>query len=420
MASSRPIPKEKGFDHTLALLEEGYQFIPERRSELQSDIFQTRILGQKAICIAGEEAAALFYDEQLFTRKGAAPKHVQKTLFGENAIQTLDGEEHKQRKRMFLSMMTPGRLDELVSITRRKWQEKVPEWEQRDEIVLLHEAEEIMCRIACEWAGVPVTESEVKQRAIDFGLMIDTFAAVGSRYREGKRARARSEKWIEKIMKQIRAKKLHPPENTAAYIIAWHRELNGKLLSDRMAAIELINILRPIVAIGRFVTFGALALHDYPEAREKVKEDEKNYSQMFVQEVRRFYPFGPFTGARVREDFEWRGYPFKKGTLVILDIYGTNHHPDLWENPDAFQPERFEDWKESPFSFIPQGGGDHYMGHRCAGEWVTVLVMKESLEFLTRDIAYEVPEQDLTYDMGRIPAVPASRFVMNNVRAASR
>ncbi|MED0666968.1 cytochrome P450 [Bacillus badius] len=420
MASSRPIPKEKGLDHTLALLEEGYQFIPERRSELQSDIFQTRILGQKAICIAGEEAAALFYDEQLFTRKGAAPKHVQKNLFGENAIQTLDGEEHKQRKRMFLSMMTPGRLDELVSITRRKWQEKVPEWEQRDEIVLLHEAEEIMCRIACEWAGVPVTESEVKQRAIDFGLMIDTFAAVGSRYREGKRARARSEKWIEKIMKQIRAKKLHPPENTAAYIIAWHRELNGKLLSDRMAAIELINILRPIVAIGRFVTFGALALHDYPEAREKVKEDEKNYSQMFVQEVRRFYPFGPFTGARVREDFEWRGYPFKKGTLVILDIYGTNHHPDLWENPDAFQPERFEDWKESPFSFIPQGGGDHYMGHRCAGEWVTVLVMKESLEFLTRDIAYEVPEQDLTYDMGRIPAVPASRFVMNNVRAASR
>ncbi|GLY10842.1 cytochrome P450 [Pseudobacillus badius] len=420
MASSRPIPKEKGFDHTLALLEEGYQFIPERRSELQSDIFQTRILGQKAICIAGEEAAALFYDEQLFTRKGAAPKHVQKTLFGENAIQTLDGEEHKQRKRMFLSMMTPGRLDELASITRRQWQEKVPEWEQRDEIVLLHEAEEIMCRIACEWAGVPVTEPEVKQRAIDFGLMIDTFAAVGSRYREGKRARTRSEKWIEKIIRQIRAKKLHPPENTAAYIIAWHRELNGKLLSDRMAAIELINILRPIVAIGRFVTFGALALHDYPKAREKVKEDEKNYSQMFVQEVRRFYPFGPFTGARVREDFEWRGYPFKKGTLVILDIYGTNHHPDLWENPDAFQPERFEDWKESPFSFIPQGGGDHYMGHRCAGEWVTVLVMKESLEFLTRDIAYEVPEQDLTYDMGRIPAVPASRFVMNNVRAASR
>ena len=416
MASSRSIPKEKGLDHTLALLEEGYNFIPERRSELQSDIFQTRVLGQKAICIAGEEAAAVFYDEKLFTRKGAAPKRVQKTLFGENAIQTLDGEEHKQRKRMFLSMMTPGRLDDLARITREQWRAKAPEWERRDETVLFHEAEEIMCRIACLWAGVPITEVEVKQRAVDFGTMIDTFAAVGGRYREGKQARARSEKWIEKIIKQIRAKKLNPPENTAAYIIAWHRGLNGKLLDDQMAAIELINILRPIVAIGRFVTFGALALHNYPEVRGKVKENEGNYSYMFVQEVRRFYPFGPFTGARVREDFKWQGYKFKKGTLVLLDIYGTNHHPDLWDQPEEFKPERFKGWKESPFSFIPQGGGDHYMGHRCAGEWATVLIMKESLEFLTKRMTYDVPDQDLTYDMGRIPALPRSRFIMKNVR----
>ncbi|WP_065410688.1 cytochrome P450 [Pseudobacillus wudalianchiensis] len=416
MTSGRSIPKEKGLDHTLALLKEGYNFIPERRSELQSDIFQTRILGQKAICIAGEEAASVFYDENLFTRKGAAPKRVQKTLFGENAIQTLDGEEHKQRKRMFLSMMTPGRLDELAKITREQWRAKIPEWEQRDEIVLFHEAEEIMCRIACQWAGVPITEVEVKQRAIDFGTMIDTFASVGERYREGKKARSRSEEWIEKIIKQIRAKKLHPLENTAAYIIAWHRDLKGKLLDDRMAAIELINILRPIVAIGRFVTFGALALRDYPEEREKVKDDQGGYSQLFVQEVRRFYPFGPFTGARVREDFTWRDYEFKKGTLVLLDIYGTNHHPDLWEHPEEFRPERFKDWKESPFSFIPQGGGDHYMGHRCAGEWVTVLVMKESLEFLTKEITYDVPTQDLTYEMGRIPALPNSRFIIKNIQ----
>ncbi|MEK4030632.1 MULTISPECIES: cytochrome P450 [Bacillaceae] len=416
MASSRSIPKEKGLDHTLALLAEGYEFIPERRSELQSDIFQTRILGQKAICIAGEEAAAVFYDENLFTRKGAAPKRVQKTLFGEKAIQTMDGEEHKQRKRMFLSMMTPKRLDDLANITKQQWQAKAPEWKQRGEIVLFHEAEEVMCRIACEWAGVPITEVEVKQRAADFGIMIDTFAAVGGRYREGKQARARSEKWIEKVIKQIRSKKLQPPEHTAAYIIAWHRDLNGKMLDDRMAAIELINILRPIVAIGRFVTFGALALHDYPEVREKVKADKDNYSHLFVQEVRRFYPFGPFVGARVREDFKWKDYEFKKGTLVLLDIYGTNHHPDLWDHPEEFRPERFAEWKESPFSFIPQGGGDHYMGHRCAGEWVTVLVMKESLKFLTKNVAYDVPEQDLTYDMSRIPSLPESRFIIKNVQ----
>ena len=44
--------------------------------------------------------------------------------------------------------------------------------------------------------------------------------------------------------------------------------------------------------------------------------------------------------------------------------------------PDVFSPDRFADWEGSPFGFIPQGGGDYLMGHRCAGEWVTVEVMK--------------------------------------------
>ncbi|MBV0910743.1 cytochrome P450, partial [Planococcus sp. CP5-4_UN] len=50
---------------------------------------------------------------------------------------------------------------------------------------------------------------------------------------------------------------------------------------------------------------------------------------------------------------------FKKDMRVILDLYGTNHHPDSWDNADEFIPERFSTWDGSPFSFIPQGGGDH-------------------------------------------------------------
>jgi fatty-acid peroxygenase len=246
--------------------------------------------------------------------------------------------------------------------------------------------------------------------------MVDGFGAVGPRYQRGKDSRKSSEEWVTGIIKNIRSGKLEPLEFTPAFIIAWHRDINGKLFDDHMAAIELINILRPIVAIGRFITFGALALHDFPEVKQKLLGDKGRYSLMFVQEVRRYYPFGPFTGARVRKDFEWKGYRFTKGTLVLLDIYGTNRHPDLWDSPDEFRPERFEDWNESPFNFIPQGGGDYHMGHRCAGEWITVKIMKESLEYLTKKISYEVPEQDLSYSMERIPSIPKSRFVMSNIQ----
>src|SRR5699024_11251295 len=65
----------------------------------------------------------------------------------------------------------------------------------------------------------------------------------------------------------------------------------------------------------------------------------------------RYYPFFPMVIAQVKNDFLWKGHDFKKDTHVLLDLYGTNHHPDLWENPDHFQSQRFSNWDESPFSF---------------------------------------------------------------------
>jgi fatty-acid peroxygenase len=137
----------------------------------------------------------------------------------------------------------------------------------------------------------------------------------------------------------------------------------------------------------------------------------------FVQGVRRFYPFFPFAPARARKDFTWNGYAFDKGVLTILDLYGTNHHPDLWDQPELFKPDRFDDWNGSPFNFIPQGGGDHHTGHRCAGEWITLEIMKESLDFLANKMSYEVPVQDVSFSFHNMPSLPHSRIVIRNVKA---
>ncbi|MBS7695273.1 cytochrome P450, partial [Vibrio cholerae] len=93
------------------------------------------------------------------------------------------------------------------------------------------------------------------------------------------------------------------------------------ILDMEMVAIELINGLRPIVAIATFITFSALAFHEYKEQREKLRTADDRHFDMFVHEVRRYYPFGPFLGARVRTNFMWKNQEFKEGTLVLLDIY---------------------------------------------------------------------------------------------------
>jgi len=138
--------------------------------------------------------------------------------------------------------------------------------------------------------------------------------------------------------------------------------------------------------------------------------------EMFVQEVRRYYPFTPFLGAITRKNFMWKGYNFKKGTLVILDVYGINHDARIWENPYKFSPERFSEKREHLFDFIPQGGGDPSKGHRCPGEGITIDLMKVSLDFLVNKLEFKIPAQKLRYSLVKIPSLPESGFIMRNIK----
>lgn len=416
MSNTGKMPQEDGVDHSLSLIREGYMYILNKRRSFNSDIFETRLLGKKAICMGGKEAAELFYDPEKFKRKDAAPNRAIQTLFGKNGVQALDGEAHKRRKEMFMSIMSPDELKRLTDITKKQWELAAKKWVGKDKVILYEETKEIMCRTACEWAGVPVQESEIKNLTSYFGAMFESPGAIGPKHWLGRNARNNAEKWMEELIEKVRQGTVNPPENTALSRFSFHRELDGNLLDIKIASVEVINIIRPIVAIAIFINFIALAVQHYPEERKKLQTGDEKYAEMFIQEVRRFYPFFPFVVALVKEDFTWNGYQFEEGTLTLLDLYGTNHDPKIWDNPDVFNPARFSNWQDSPFGFIPQGGGDYFMGHRCAGEWVTIEVMKVSLNFLVNQITYELPEQDLSYSMVKIPSIPQSKIVIENVK----
>ncbi len=219
--------------------------------------------------------------------------------------------------------------------------------------------------------------------------------------------------WAGSLIEGVREGKLEVKEGTPLYTIAFHYDLEGKLLDTHTAAVELNNVLRPIVAIAVFITFEGLALYEHPQYRTHLTTDLER--EIFAQEVRRYYPFGPFLGAKARKDFRWRECDFKEGQLVILDLYGTNHDADIWETPDQFQPERFRKWNGSLYNFIPQGGGDAATGHRCPGEGITIEIMKATLDFLANKIEYEVPEQDMSFSLVKMPTLPASGFIMDHI-----
>lgn len=413
---TKSIPKEMCLDHTFKLLCEGYLFIPNRIRKYKTELFETRLMGKKVVCMSGKKAAELFYDQNLFTRKNVIPKRIQESLFGKNAIQTLVGAAHMHRKLLFMSLLEPDKIEEIVSISNRLWESSAKQMEKKSQVVLYDEASKIFFQTACRWAGVPLQKEELKQKAKDMCAMVDAFGAVGPRHWKGRCARNRAEGWAQEIIYEVRSGRLTAKYNSPLYRIAWHKELNGNLLDSKVAAVELINILRPITAIATYVTFAALALHTYPHLKSNGQQKNEAYREMFAQEVRRFYPFGPFLGAKVKKCFRWHGHFFQKDDLVFLDIYGTNHDPEIWDNPLSFIPERFENRNENPFDFIPQGGGDCKTGTRCPGERLTLELMKQSLDFLMNKIEYKVPLQDVSYSLRRIPTLPRSKIILTNVR----
>ncbi len=410
------VPSENAFKSAKAFLRDGYQYVQNGTERHHSDVFQVHLLGIKATCIHGKEAARIFYDQDKFIRKGAIPKRIQKTLLGENGIHTMDDASHRHRKDMFLSIMTQEQqIQKLMDLMARYWQAYIGKWEKMPKTVLFYEVQEILCLAACAWAGIPLKPTEVRERARDYWAMVDAFGAAGPRHWRGRWARRKTEHWIRGIMLQVRKGKLQVATETPAYQIAWHRGLDGKLLDVKMAAIELINSTRPIVAIATYITFAALALHQHPVLSQKIRTRGDAYAEMFVHEVRRYYPFAPFLGARVKSDFDWRGHHFKKGRLVLLDVYGTLHDEQLWQNAAVFDPERFRNRNEDHYQFIPQGGG-HSTGHRCPGERITIEGTKLALHFLVNCMDYNVPEQDLSFHLNRLPTYPKSGFIINGVK----
>src|SRR5215207_5295514 len=102
------LPRDPHLDSTPALLHQPYDYISARAQELGSDVFETRLMMRKTICMTGREAAQLFYDPLRFQRKHAAPLRLQQSLLGTRGVQTTDGHVHAHRKRMFLELMTPA------------------------------------------------------------------------------------------------------------------------------------------------------------------------------------------------------------------------------------------------------------------------------------------------------------------------
>jgi fatty-acid peroxygenase len=408
------IPRLDHLDSTWAFYRHPYTFISDHTSK--TDMVETRLLLQPAILMVGQDSARIFYNSDLFMRSGAMPGRIVHTLMGQGGVQGLDDEAHIHRKQMFMSLMTEDNVAQLVKIVMETLSLYARTWQTLDQITFYDEMREVLCIAVCSWAGIPLHNDDVVFRTNELTALYDYAGNVGPKHWWARVARVLADRWAADHIERIRAAPQSVAPTSPGYVIAMHRDLNGDLLPIKTAAVELLNVLRPTVAVAVYLAFVVHALYEHPEARDRIAAEDDGYVGRFVQEVRRVYPLFPAVAARVRQDFVHEGCSFHQGTRVMLDLYGTNHDPRLWNAPDTFEPDRFLNRDKFLFDFIPQGGGDPSLTHRCPGERIAVEVMQAVTRFLVHDMQYTLPPQDMRIDASRLPALPQSRIIMTNIQ----
>lgn len=396
-------------------LDEGYLLLSELRKEADAPVVKACLLNKEVIAVYGKEAARAFYDPANFKRKGAMPKLVLKTLFGEGGVQTLDDEEHNQRKKVFMDLMTPKRMEDYHRIVDRTLTEKMEHLQ--GELELFDVAKDVLFRSICEWSGIDLTkmnEREINQLAEYQISMISSAVTNPITHIEGIENRKKSEKWAQSLIEDARINPVAGKENVALYAFANAKDTQGNLLPIDVAAVELLNIIRPTVALTVWIALMGHALFSRPDIYQRLHTEFDELQDSFIQEMRRYYPFFPMIPAFAKKDVTIDGYLIPEDSWVVLDLYGTNHDERSIETPEVFRISRYVG-KEKHISYdeeyemIAQGGGKFEAMHRCAGEWITLHALRVFSDQLVNKYEFSVPEQDWTIPMNQFPTYPNSK-----------
>lgn len=393
-------------------------------------VIQARLAGRPALIAGGQGAVRLFYSAA-FKRAGATPLPLRSTLFSRGGVQDLDGAEHHHRRDLFLQIMSPDRVRGLADRADREWDAAMARWSPGTRVVLFDEAVRVLGRAVLDWAGLECAPGEADRRARDLAAAIEGAGGPGPRYVRARRARRRAERWAAAAVEEERRRgtAADPAAARPLQLIAGHRDLDGARLDVHTAAVELLNVLRPTVAVAWLVTRAGLALLERPDCRVRLATREATdhgaaqraeLATSLVHEVRRVYPMVPAIAAIARDDVSLGGHGLRRGGRLLLDLDATDTDPAVWPAPLSVAPERF--W--TPAStvqgrppvhgyerLVPQGGGDVTTGHRCPGEAATVELLRRALPRLAR-LDLGLPPQDLRMHLRRMPTRPRSGLVL--------
>jgi cytochrome P450 len=167
------------------------------------------------------------------------------------------------------------------------------------------------------------------------------------------------------------------------------RDETGLPMSDVKLRDEIITLL----VTGNETTATSLSwvfhrILQHPEVLEKLRAELRQvvdsgpvtpqhvaklkYLDATIKETLRLNPIFLGVARRLHESMGIGGHKLSAGVVVAPCIYLTHRRPDLWPDPERFNPDRFLSKRPSPYEFFPFGGGARY----CLGAEFAIYEMK--------------------------------------------
>lgn len=185
---------------------------------------------------------------------------------------------------------------------------------------------------------------------------------------------------------------------------------DGETLTDQ----ELRDELLTLVLAGHETTANSLAwawerLVRFPEAHDRLREAVRSGNgedevERVIQEAMRSRPVIPIIGRRVTVPWQLGDYAVPANTPVLMSILLIHHREDLYPDPFAFRPERWERRKPGTYDWIPFGGGIR----RCLGAALAMAEQRAVLEAMARrlDLVADdpAPERAVHRNVTMIPS----------------
>jgi len=182
---------------------------------------------------------------------------------------------------------------------------------------------------------------------------------------------------VDKLIAQRRARSRDRENDLLTMLLEARDAETGCGMNDQQLRDEVITLM----VAGHETTSGALTwtlllLSQHPEIEARLREEytrvlggraatiedlpQLTFGRMVLEESMRLYPPAWAFGRQALDKDEIGGYRIAKGAFVLLFPAATHRHPDFWEQPDVFDPERFAPERATGrhrFAYIPFGGG---------------------------------------------------------------